>query len=76
MTTKGNITTQIGRALLSIEMLKSEIGNKLTNSFGMEQKAFEDELTKSYIENNDVLELISDLKHEVSKLDMLTKLIG
>tara|TARA_R100001463_G_scaffold61218_1_gene113992 strand:+ start:185 stop:418 length:234 start_codon:yes stop_codon:yes gene_type:complete len=76
MTTKGNITNQIGRTLLSIDMLKQELRNKLTNAFGMEQKSFEDELTKSYIDNNDVLELISDLKNEVSKLDMLTKLIS
>ena len=76
MTTKGNIITEMARTISAIEFCKSELRNKLTNGFGMDTEAFENELTKGYIEANGVLEVMDELKNEVSKLEMLTNLIS
>ena len=76
MTTKGNIINQIAQTLYNIKVCRNELNMKLTNSCGMVQNVFEKELTKQFIENNGVLEVMDELKNEVANLEMLTNLIG
>ena len=76
MTTKGNIINEIAQTLYNVKVCRYELNMKLTNSCGMVEDIFEKELTKQYIEDNGVLEVMDELKNEVSKLEMLTKLIG
>jgi hypothetical protein len=76
MTTKGNIINQIAQTLYNVKVCRDELKLNLTNSCGMVEDIFEKELTKGYIEANGVIEVMDELKNEVSKLEMLTKLIS
>mgnify|MGYP001584538931 CR=1 FL=1 len=76
MTTKGNIINQMAQTLYNVKVCRDELKLKLTNSCGMVEDVFEKELTKEYIEANGVLEVMDELKNEVCKLEILTKLIS
>ena len=76
MTTKRNIINQIAQTLYNVKVCRDELKLKLTNSCGMVEDIFEKELTEEYIQVNGVLEVMDELKGEVSKLEMLTSLIG